>query len=266
MSDCTIVCRANNDSDCGCNVDGGNTCTGYCTCTGNTSRLSTTPTYSPYVAYCKIVNSYKYDATKNITNGVVCSLHIQSPDSTNRCSGVRNKAIPNKDGTYTRISGGEVYNELSSGSYNRYHKYTTEDVDNTTVESTDLNYILEKLRGEIGQRNKHLWYSSIDSSDLDDVTNELSVTHTQQNTPIDILSNIKNIIKTQKDYDYSSTINTKSKNVFEGDLIKASNLKNIEEDLYNINIDCICYADCTEFLVRSRRSCTCNIDCVCNYR
>lgn len=264
MSDsCTIVCNTNNDNDCGCNIDGGKTCTGYCTCTGNRSRRLTSATYSPYVAYCRIVNSYKYDTTKNITNSVVCSNH--NPGDKAICSGVRNKATITKEGTYTRISGGKVYNELSSGSDDRYHKYTTEDVDNTTVESADLNYILGILSAELNQRQAHTWYNGMDIESFDNVDNTLLVDNSQQNTPINILSKIKNIIKEKNDYDNSSTIKTRSRSVLEGDLIEASNLKNIEQDLFNINIDCICYADCTEFLVKSRRSCTCNIDCKCNY-
>lgn len=204
---------------------------------------------------------------------MVCSSHVISSDSINICSGVRNKATSSSNGKYIRNSGGNVYNELSSNSYDRYHKYEKDDSDNTTVESTDLNYILDKLRGEINQRENHIWYyglssisNYVDDTESLSVDNSLLVDNLNQNTPIDILSKIKKIIKEKSDYDYSSTIKTKSRSVMEGDLIEAINLKNIEEDLFNINIDCICYADCTEFLVKSRRSCTCNIDCVCNYR
>jgi hypothetical protein len=68
----------------------------------------------------------------------------------------------------------------------------------------------------------------MDIESFDNVDNTLLVDNSQQNTPINILSKIKNIIKEKNDYDNSSTIKTRSRSVLEGDLIEASNLKNIE--------------------------------------
>lgn len=96
-SNCAIVCNVVDALVCGCNSDGGRSCSGYCSCTGNRSSRKTSPTYSNYTPYCYVVNSYKYKNTPN-NNNIKCSLYTIDSNSTFKCVGVRDKA--NIDSTY----------------------------------------------------------------------------------------------------------------------------------------------------------------------
>ena len=274
MSDnCAIVCNAVDALACGCNSDGGRICSAYSSCTSNRRTRKTEATYSEFTPYCYIVNSYKYDITKN-SNDVKCSTY--DTDNTSevfKCQGVRDIAKEKDNKTYIRKTGeGKVLNTiLSSNSDERYNtaKPDSMGIENsvTDVKAIDLNVIIQSLKEEINQRKKHHWYNStaIDYNQ-DNVTTENTISYIQQNTPGEILAKLRNIIYQKDDFDDINVLNAYSRKTNTGEMIKVQDLKNIEIDLFNINKDCICYSDCTNFLVRAKRSCSCNIDCVCNYR
>lgn len=276
MSDnCAIVCNAVEALVCGCNLDGGRICSAYSSCTSNRSTRKTEATYSEFTPYCYIVNSYKYDITKN-SNDVKCSTY--NADNTSevfKCQGVRDIAVSNDvEYQYHRRSGiGDVYNSLTeSESNNRYigvdtSNDETHDIsyNKTDVKINDLNEILRCLQAELSQRRSHTWYEGI-STNITTITRESDISAIQKNSPIDIIANLRNLITQKNDFNGENPPTQFSRKSNTGEMIRVNDLKNIEKDLLNINTDCICYADCTNFLVRAKRSCTCNIDCVCNYR
>lgn len=100
---------------------------------------------------------------------------------------------------------------------------------------------------------------------MNDVVAEDPIKHQQQNTLNAILDSIRKSIKDNNDYKNNATITKKASNVGSGDMVETENLRYIETDLLNINKDCICYSDCTNFKLVKTQTCTCNINCGCNY-
>ena len=228
-------------------------------------KCSTNQTSSDFFPVCGVVNSnYQEDNDDKSLEKLYCSLFknntIEEENSTYSCEGHRE--YNNKL---------EYYGQLSNtGSlYDRYNEpYTTGYI--TFVKNEDINNLRNYISAEQNSRIQHQFYKydsgiSAINERLKDVNDEEHVIDIQQNRLLSILTDIKSSIYNDKDYKYTQSYEKIATNVIEKDLIETSNLREIEQDVYNTGVDCICYSDCTNFQLAKKCYCTCNINCNCNY-
>lgn len=220
-----------------------------------------------YFAVCGNVNSYYIDDTgiDDLTH-LYCSQfdnsELEAECSTYGCTGNRGIGTPQPEWFDT------------DGKYDSYINVSDkpDELSISLVYNDNINNLRRMLSLELSARREHVFYSKSLESVSSMVDGISVVTKTGDNVD-DIhqqqlkrtLQRIKRQIFLSGDYKSEDSFNTTADAVVEEDMIETKNLRDIENDLKNTWKDCICYADCNEFQLMSKRYCTCNINCMCNY-
>lgn len=191
---------------------------------------------------------------KNYTNLKCAAFDKSKENDTYSCSGVRYYDEDESKYTYLNDSSGQ------------YQPYSSDTSIASLVKNRDINNLRDYLKIEIDRRKLHVWYTGLTYNDIgNDIRSGNSIEHPQQSKLVDILARLKTNINSNTDYKYSAAIKTSAKSVLSGNMVETNNLRKIETDLYAAGRDCICYSDCTQFLMKVKRTCTCNLNCNCNY-
>ena len=133
------------------------------------------------------------------------------------------------------------------------------------IDNAQINAIQAGLRSEITARKAHLMYSfqSQISYSESNVTEGSLISDFQPNKIKDALEKLRARIVKLPDYKVAP-INTYAK-VAKGDITQSKSLNDLLADFNSQHVDCICYSDCTAYGLWKYRTCTCNINCRCNY-
>lgn len=195
---------------------------------------------------------------KDLTSKYVECAAFDNEFAEYRCSSVRDK---NDDTAVREYSPLETEN-----SDKRYTK-------SSYVQDTNLNTLCDLLKHEVRWRHGHPWYSELQMTRLNDGTengNSLSVDTGENVDSVNqtdvraVLNDLLTLIRKYNDGGSASGVST-SENVVVGQPIQPPNVKSVEGELYKSGLDCICYSDCVQFQIKVKRSCTCNLNCLCNY-
>ena len=244
---CVIVCNRVEQLPCGCNTFGGSNCGVFKNSDDKSNRSRSQRTGTP-IAYCYRVNSYKYeDNNKKNIDDVKCADFDVKKELDHRDDKHYWVCTGNQDINRNPI---KICDEIS--------------VEQQICCST-INNVITAMNAELSDRTKHVWYNSLSSTNYIDLIGIGSIILANNQSQIfDILKKIKDIMNQEQDGIILSG-ELSSYVVKDGDMINTDDLNRLCNELYWIRNDCVCYSDCTGFLVGHKRTCTCNIACGCNY-
>lgn len=212
----------------------------------------TNPTLGNWYLYCAVVDSNKR------------GIYAPSPDylECSNYSTTRSVTLTSEN-TKSR-----VYDDTRPNSEIPPSLAVTE---GNLIQATDFNNLRSKVghlnsavQTEVGQRKEHSYYNSLNEN-VGVVTSGSDINHGSQANLTKIVAQMKRIVKQKSDYYQEDASIMNASKVGTGNEIVTTDLNNILVDTQNLNKDCICFSDCSNFVTKIKRFCICNINCKCNY-
>ena len=155
------------------------------------------------------------------------------------------------------------HTDLRRSSPPQYEDYNAGDI----VENQDINTLRRALSLELEARKKHSLYTKTNfGSTGTDVNAGDLIDHDQQNVIASCIQKLSRSVNSNRSYG-DTTLGAKNVNphkVKTTDLVKATDLKDLEAILTHVATDCICYSDCTNHGA-AYTYCSCQGQCGCNY-